>query len=165
MVEPIWLTRARSYIGQREIAGAKHNALILRWWTAIRAPFTDDETPWCAGFVGGVFEECGLRSSRSAAARSYLNWGQKLLGPAVGAVGVFERGPTHGHVAFILGWDGDGNLVVLGGNQANMVSIMRIAYSRLIASHWPNELPLPELQGLRMLPVLGVGRPISRAEQ
>jgi hypothetical protein len=54
MSEPRWLAEARRHLGVREIAGRKHNPLILRWWTLIRAPFTDDETPWCAGFVGGV---------------------------------------------------------------------------------------------------------------
>lgn len=71
MTEPVWLRIARGYLGQREIVGRKHNPLILRWWQRIRAPFTDDETPWCAGFVGGVLEEAGIKSSRSAAARSY----------------------------------------------------------------------------------------------
>ena len=43
---PPWVTTARSYIGTREIPGPKTQALILKWWGLIRAPFRDDETPW-----------------------------------------------------------------------------------------------------------------------
>ena len=39
MTEPVWLRIARGYLGQREMAGRKHNPLILRWWARIRAPF------------------------------------------------------------------------------------------------------------------------------
>jgi hypothetical protein len=34
----------------------------------------DDETPWCATFVSAVLELESIPSTRSAWARSYLNW-------------------------------------------------------------------------------------------
>lgn len=141
--EPVWLDNARRYIGLHEIAGARNNPIILRWWTAIRAPFTNDETPWCAAFVGGILEESGIRSSRSAAARSYLNWGQKLASPAVGSIVVFERGPSTGHVAFVVGRDAVGNLMCLGGNQSNMVCIEPKPRSRVLGYRWPAGIKLP----------------------
>src|SRR5437868_11136252 len=98
--DPRWLIKARSYIGLKEIKGRKHNPQILQWWTLIRAGFTDDETPWCAGFVGGVLESVGIKSSRSAAARSYLKWGVKLDEPVPGCIVVLERGAANGHVFF-----------------------------------------------------------------
>jgi hypothetical protein len=51
--EPKWLSEARKHIGTREIKGGQHNAEILGWWKAIkRSGIKDDETPWCAAFVG-----------------------------------------------------------------------------------------------------------------
>lgn len=163
-MEPIWLTRARSYIGQREIAGVKNNPLILHWWVLIHAAFNDDETPWCAGFVGGVLEECGIRSSRSAAARSYLKWGRELKGPAVGAIVVFERGPVNGHVGFVVGRDAAGNLLVLGGNQGDMVRISPFRVSRLLGYRWPADVMLPPVQGLKNLPLVKGAGPASENE-
>lgn len=144
-VEPFWLVEARKHIGQREIAGRKHNPLILRWWALIRAPFTDDETPWCAGFVGGVLESCKIRSSRSASARSYLEWGRKLGSPATGCIVVFSRPGSawSGHVGFLAGVDAAGNLMVLGGNQGDRVSIKPFSRARVLGYRWPADLPLP----------------------
>ena len=160
MTEPVWLRIARGYLGQREIAGRKHNPLILRWWQRIRAPFTDDETPWCAGFVGGVLEECGIKSSRSAAARSYARWGVRLAKPVVGCIVVLERGPRHGHVFFLLGRDARGNLVGIGGNQGNKVSIASFDPKRVIATVWPKAVPVPP----PILPVLAVNGALSSTE-
>jgi uncharacterized protein (TIGR02594 family) len=150
MREPQWLTEARKYIGQQEIKGTKHNPIILRWWTAIRAPFTDDETPWCAGFVGGCLEATGIRSSRSAAARSYLKWGVACTAQ-VGAVVVFERGAGFGHVGFIVGQDRAGNLMVLGGNQGDAVNIKPFAAARVLGYRWPEGAGFPPPVGLPVL--------------
>jgi uncharacterized protein (TIGR02594 family) len=158
--EPRWLAAARRHVGEREIKGRQHNPLILRWWTLIRAPFTDDETPWCAGFVGGVLESVGIRSSRSAAARSYLNWGRARSTPRLGCVVVFERGPRFGHVGFVAGADRAGNLMVLGGNQGDAVSIKPFSRDRVLGFRWPADEPLSEAP----LPVLASSGAVSRDE-
>lgn len=137
MGEPKWLTEARRHRGQREIKGAQHNPFILKLWSAIRAPFTDDETPWCAAFVGGCLEAAGIKSSRSAAARSYLKWGAGLTRPVLGCVVVFERGPTHGHVAFLVGLTPAGDPVCLGGNQGDEVNERTFDRRRVLAYRWP----------------------------
>lgn len=143
---PPWLAEARSHIGLTEIPGPKHHPLILQWWKAIRAPFTDDETPWCAGFVGGMLEAQGIASSRSASARSYLQWGQPLALPAAGAIAVFSRPPNPwtGHVGFVEGVTPEGHLVVLGGNQRNSVRVDPFPRDRLLGLRWPLGVPLPE---------------------
>lgn len=138
--DPIWIKRARDAIGTREIKGSKHNPKILQWWTAIRAPFTDDETPWCAGFVGGIFESCNIRSTRKANARSYNNWGMGLDKPAYGCVVTFWRGKKNGwsgHVGFVVGQDIKGNLWVLGGNQNDRVKISRYSREKVLEYRWP----------------------------
>jgi hypothetical protein len=60
----------------------------------------------------------------------------------VGAVLVFKRAGG-GHVGFYMGEDPDGQaLQVLGGNQADQVSVTRIMRNRLFAARWPDGLPL-----------------------
>lgn len=147
MNEPRWLTDARLCIGEREITGRKHNPKILQWWTLIRAPFTDDETPWCAGFVGGILEKVGIKSTRSAWARSYTNYGQKLRRPIVGCIVVFERGPTSGHVGFYVGKTAGGYLLILDGNQGDMVKISPFPQGRVLSYRWPPGEPITGDEG------------------
>lgn len=137
---PPWLVLARSLDGEAEIPGARHNPRILRWWQAIGQAFRDDETPWCAAFVGGVLEECGIRSSKSAAARSYLKWGRQVH-PCPGAIAVFSRPPStwSGHVGFLAGRDQLGRLMIVGGNQGNRVSVAPFDPDRLLDLRWPND--------------------------
>lgn len=157
MNDPAWLKAALADIGTREIPGLKHNPAILRWWTLIRAPFTDDETPWCAAFVGGKLEEVGIRSSRSAAARSYLQWGVGLKKPVRGCIVVFSRPGSSwsGHVGFVAGRTRDGDLAVLGGNQSNAVNIKPFGLNRVLGYRWPkgiavtSELPTLRIAGGR----------------
>ena len=133
---PIWLQKARSYIGIKEIKGAEHNEQILRFWKLCHLPFNTDETAWCAGFVGGVLEECGIRSTRSGMARSYLNWGVSCKDdPPVGAVVVFWRGHVdspHGHVAFLERKPSPILIPSLGGNQGDMVCVKNYPRARVL---------------------------------
>jgi uncharacterized protein (TIGR02594 family) len=149
-----WIDVARGYLGSREIKGAKHNPHIVRWWQAIKSTIRDDEQPWCAAFVGGVLEECGIKSSRSAAARSYVKWGDALSTPAVGCIVVFWRGSPKswsGHVGFVVGKDSAGNLMVLGGNQADAVNIKPFAVGRVLSYRWPKDEPKPTTSDLPVI--------------
>lgn len=160
MSDAPWITEAKKYIGQKEIKGTKHNPFVLRLWSIIRAPFTDDETPWCAGFVGGMLEAVGIKSTRSAWARSYRNWGVDLLAPVPGCIVVFERGPTSGHVAFALGRDRFGSLLCLGGNQGDMVKISPFGRGRVLDYRWPAGIAVPKAT----LPVMTSDGKISTNE-
>lgn len=161
-MEPRWLTEARKYIGQKEYPGKKHNAFVLRLWKLIRMPYTDDETPWCAGFVGGCLELCKIVSTRSAWARSYLSWkyGRKIVKPMLGCIVVFERGPTSGHVGYLVGYDRAGNLMILGGNQRNAVTIAPFQKRRVLAYFWP----LGEKDCADKLPILKSNGELSTNE-
>lgn len=124
---PPWLTRANSYLGEKEIRGKGHNPKIVGFWKSVCIPWVrDDETPWCAAFVGAVLELMGFVSTRKGNARSYMNWGIPIDKPCVGAIVVFWRGSRKGwkgHVGIVVGKDKKGRLLVLGGNQGNSVSI------------------------------------------
>lgn len=153
--DPAWLSMARSYIGEREIKGARHNPLILGWWEAIGAAFRDDETPWCGAFVGGVLREAGYPAQNGgAAARAWLKYGVPLDRPAYGCIVIFWRGSRNGwsgHVGFVVGQDRNGNLMVLGGNQSDAVNVKPFSRSRLLGYRWPGKWPYRERFDLPLL--------------
>lgn len=161
-IEPTWLTEARRFVGLKEVVGAAHEPEILQMWRDIkRGGIKDDETPWCAAFVGAMLERSGVRSSRFESARSYLEWGQPLSEPEAGCIVVFER-QGGGHVGFVVGRTADGHLLVLGGNQSNRVSIAPFDRARVIAYRWPPDVPPPPAAPLM---VLGdQGEPLSNNE-
>lgn len=167
--EPMWLRLGRTYLGLSEYQGNRHNPKILEWWIRLGLPFRTDETPWCAGFVCGVLEEASIRSPRSAAARSFnwSKWGVILEEPAVGCVVCLWRGArkgASGHVGFLVGRDRFNNLMILGGNQANRVSIRPFSRERVLSYHWPRDESLPRLMGLAHLPVIESDGPLSTNE-
>lgn len=148
MQDPAWIVQAKTYLGQKEIKGPHHNAHILKWWKDIGAPFKDDETPWCGAFVGGVLSEVGIKPVKGgASARAWRNMKVKLDKPAVGCVVVFWRGSktgTAGHVGFVVGKDQKGNLMVLGGNQGDAVTIRPFDTARVLGYRWPGIYPFEE---------------------
>lgn len=153
--DPVWIQTARKYVGEKEIPGPRHNPHIVRFWQAIGAPYRDDETAWCGAFVGGVLAESGLPVVKNAAsARSFLNMPVKLGLPAYGAVVVFWRGsPTgwQGHVGFVVGRDAKANLMVLGGNQKDMVRIDPFDTDRVLGYRWPSIWPFSDRFNLPLL--------------
>ena len=143
IIDPQWLAIARPLVGLHEIKGAEHSPEILGMWRAIkRSGIQSDEVPWCAAFVGACLERAGIRSSRFESAASYLKWGVRLDGPAHGCVVVFSR-DGGGHVGFVVGMDKGGNLLVLGGNQGDAVTIKAFPTTRVTGYRWPVDIPIP----------------------
>lgn len=137
-----WYNIAKGYVGVHEEKGTKHNPLVVSMWKNSHIPWIrDDETPWCAAFVGSCLEEAGLVSSRSAAALSYKEWGIPLNQPFEGAVAFMERKSgkrvVGGHVAFVAGVTQDGMIMLLGGNQGDSVSIKAFNPNRILGYRWP----------------------------
>lgn len=139
-----WVAEARKHIGVREIKGPTHNGLIVSWWKRIkRGGIKDDETAWCAAFVGACLEAVGIQSTRFEGAGSYLTWGQHLYEPFYGCIVVFKR-QSGGHVGFVVGETPDGHLLVLGGNQGDAVNIKVFPKDRVAGYRWPTgELGAP----------------------
>ena len=80
---------------------------------------------WCADFVNATLGQAGMKGTGSGMARSFLNWGQEVTQPQVGDVAVFTRGDPngpYGHVGFFAGYNPDGTIKLLGGNQGDSVS-------------------------------------------
>lgn len=148
MSDPAWLSTAKKYLGQREVHGPHNNPHVLRWWKNIGTPFTQDSVPWCGAFVGGVLVETGIKPvAGGASAQAWLKLPVKIPNPAVGCVVIFWRkSPTSGlgHVGFVVGKDQAGHIMVLGGNQGDMVSIKPFSTDRVKGYRWPGVYPYPE---------------------
>lgn len=159
MTDPKWLQLARSFIGLREVKGGQHAPEIVQFWKDIkRGGIKDDETPWCAAFVGAMLERAGIRSSRFESAKSYLQWGELLTEPCLGCIVVFTR-EGGGHVGFVVGMDKAGNLLVLGGNQGDAVNIKAFPLARVSGYRAPSGVAF-ERQPLAVL----TGAEMSRSE-
>jgi uncharacterized protein (TIGR02594 family) len=139
MAVPQWLQVALLEIGQQELDGSRHNPRIVLYHSATSLKATDDETPWCASFVGWCLLQAGIKGTGSAAARSYLAFG-KAVGdrPALGDIAVFQRGanPAQGHVGFVLDCYG-GIITLLNGNVQNRVCVSTFGVSRLLGYRRP----------------------------
>lgn len=132
-----WIDEAEKYIGEKEIKGTQNNPLIVQWWKDIkRGGIKDDETPWCAAFVGAMLEHVGIQSTRFESAKSYLEWGEPLSNPIPGCIVVFTR-EGGGHVGFVMGRTHAGGIVVLGGNQSDAVNYKVFPCLRVSGYRWP----------------------------
>lgn len=158
---PTWLRLAYSHLGLREIKGRTHNMTIVGFWERLGLHFRDDETPWCAGFVNAMIRDAGLpivAKNRAAALEWCWNgYGQRLKGPALGAVMSITRpGRTgSGHMAFVVGRAAHDNIMGLGGNQGDAVSINPYHPTRRDAQyHWPMGVSVPSGNGMPTLPII-----------
>ncbi|PTQ12969.1 TIGR02594 family protein [Sphingomonas oleivorans] len=148
--EPAWLTAARAKLGTREAPGAANSATILGWARQLGVKvlgiaYNADGVPWCGLFVATCLREASvdLAEMRVAVrAKAWADWGANLrmdrLAP--GAILVFDR-PSGGHVGFYVGEDAT-HYHVLGGNQGDAVTIMRLGKGRCIARRWPKGVPV-----------------------
>jgi uncharacterized protein (TIGR02594 family) len=119
---------ASSQLGIKEIAGPEDNQTIVNY--AKESGFdwiNDDETPWCSIFVSWVAMKAGLKRSKLANARSWLDIGTATEDPEPGDIVIFWRSSPdswQGHVGFFMGYSRDlSRVYCLGGNQGNQVSI------------------------------------------
>ena len=130
---PPWLLIARQEVGVHEnSAPGQDNPRILEYLesTTYDGGLTD-EVPWCSGFVNWCVTKAGLKGTNSAAASSWLTWGQKLDQPRLGCITVFNH-----HVGFYAGAAGD-RFLLLGGNQSNAVNTEHKDPSDVLGYRWP----------------------------
>jgi uncharacterized protein (TIGR02594 family) len=96
---------------------------------------SQDETPWCSAFVNWCVTHAALKGTGSAAARSWLSWGQPLDKPRRGCIAVLSR-DGGGHVGFYLRTVGT-QIHLLGGNQNNAVCTRSYDRARLLGYRVP----------------------------
>lgn len=133
-----WLEEALKELGDgvHEIPGPESNPRVSEYHSVTAGGTSQDDVPWCASFVSWCLERASIQSTRSKAARSYLDWGVPTE-PRFGAVTVLSRGsnPQSGHVGFYCGTR-NGMIYLLGGNQGDRVSVARYPAHRLLAMRW-----------------------------
>lgn len=140
MAEAPWLVVARALIGTRETPGPANNPKIMDWAARLGVKklgvaYAGDSVPWCGLFAAHCVNAVGIEPPKIAVrASAWATWGVPAT-PGKGAVLVFTR-EGGGHVGF---YDGETatHYLVLGGNQGDAVSIVKIAKDRLSASRWP----------------------------
>lgn len=143
-----WLQEARRLLGVREKVGPGSNHIILDWATAAGIPYKSDDIAWCGLFVAHCISATLSGETLPANPLGAQNW-KRFGGPCAaqpGAVLVFWRekpSSWKGHVGFYVGEDAAA-YYVLGGNQGDKVSVVRIARDRLLPGgiRWPATVPL-----------------------
>lgn len=134
---PRHLLKAVELFGTTEVVGPKHNPVIMEWAreTGLKQ-YTNDEIPWCGLYMAVVMKRANRDVVKDPLwARNWAKFGVEAKVPMLADVLVFSR-ETGGHVGLYVGEDKT-SYHVLGGNQGNAVSIVRIAKNRLIASRRP----------------------------
>jgi uncharacterized protein (TIGR02594 family) len=134
---PKMLVEALKLFGTKETAGAGNTPAIMAWAAeiggAVRKVYTADSVPWCGLFMAVVAKRGGKDWPASPLwARAWSSWGDKSPRAELGDVLVFRRPGGGGHVGLYVGEDST-HYHVLGGNQGDAVSIVRIAKDRCIA--------------------------------
>jgi len=154
-----WIDEARKHIGLKEIKGSGVNLTIQSWLSNLRAWWSEDETPWCGTFVAQCIKSVGYPLPKHwYRAKDWLNWGQAVREPCYGCIVVFGR-DGGGHVGFVVGKDEANRLMVLGGNQGDMVRTSPFAVNRVLGYRVPTGY-YERLQ----LPILKSKAPVSTNE-
>jgi uncharacterized protein (TIGR02594 family) len=176
---PLWVEAGIQLIGTKEFAGNSNNPTIIDWAKdeggAIARDYTHDSIAWCALFQNHILTKVGQEGTETLWAldfngvrmQSRLNrsWpGVRLAGLAVGAICPMLRNGG-GHVMTVVGKDQYGNVMGLGGNQQDQVSIAPFPLSRLNEGFWwPEDVPLPDAVGIASLPLVQSDGRLSSSE-
>lgn len=122
-----WMTIAANEKGQMEVPGSIHNPRILEYHAATSLQATNDETPWSSSFVNWCLKQAGINGTNSAAAASWVSWGQ-ATSSQYGAIIViykpsaanFSLTTSGNHVGFLVEETAT-HYKILGGNQSDQV--------------------------------------------
>jgi uncharacterized protein (TIGR02594 family) len=134
-----WFDIATKELGTKEVQGSGNNPRIIEYHSATTLKSMADEVPWCSAFVCWCLEKSGYSSTKSAWARSFLNYGIKLDEPKVGCIVVFDRGNGYGHVGFYVS-EAEGKIKLLGGNQSDAVTYDWFKQSKVLGYRWPTKI-------------------------
>ena len=167
---PLWLEAGLKFVGLKEGANTADNKTIIDWAKEeggdIAKEYTHDSIPWCALFQNMMLTRAGLKGPETLWALDFAGkWPSlKLIGPAVGAFAPMLRNGG-GHIVCVVGKDQHGNIMGLGGNQSDKVSIVPFPLSRLNKGFWwPSSVPLPVNVGMTALPVVRSDGKVSTNE-
>ena len=129
---------AKGEIGQSEFPGSGKNPRIAEYHKAAGYKGTEDDA-WCSSYACWVLEKAGYKSTNSAWARSFLEYGEKLTKPKYGCLVIYSREPAgsgNGHVHFYHSETAT-HILGIGGNQDNLVKVKAYPKSAVLGYRWP----------------------------
>lgn len=141
---PAWLRYAYGEIGTTEIKGPRHNPRVVEYQSVTALKADNDEEAWCGAFVAWCINKAGLPlPAVPERAKDWKNWssGMIISRPVYGCLVVLER-RGGGHVGFAVGKNAKNELLLLGGNQGDQVSI-RPTHGQVVGYVWPKDNPTP----------------------
>jgi uncharacterized protein (TIGR02594 family) len=163
--EPLWLTHARKYIGQKEIAGVASNKWILSLWDSVPwiwasvARKDDTLLPWCGAFMRLIMISSGqVPPKKWWSAAEWAKWGTPLKSPVFGCVYIRKR-DGGAHVTLMAGKNNAGYYCCIGGNQGDAVKLSTFKPSPGDVFVWP----MGEDMHLIPLPILSAAMSTSEA--
>lgn len=125
------VTYAKAQVGTLEWKNGTNPKIKQMFADAGHPEVVDDDIAWCAAFVGSCLKNTGYGNTGSLAARSYLNFGERVAVNEIqpGDIVIWTRGGAtwQGHVEIVAKKRGL-FLDVIGGNVSNQVKM----YSRKI---------------------------------
>lgn len=124
---PLHVTIAHFEIGQRELFGKNDSLFIRGLWQSLAKNWQWLlGQPWCGAFVAKCLKDAGLPVIKTYyRAKDWAQYGGPIATPELGCIAVLER-KGGGHVAFVVGMTSQGQLLLLGGNQDDSVSIIKV---------------------------------------
>jgi uncharacterized protein (TIGR02594 family) len=149
--EPPWLAEARREDGVREVPGKgfEHSNPRIEAYHKAAGDRAPDDVPWCASFVSFCMartqnDVVRAHNLASKTAVAWLEWGEPVTDPPVGAVCVMKpvAEGTTGHVGFFLRRDG-ADVWLLGGNQGDTVCEKPFKAADVRGYRWLNWLQAP----------------------
>jgi len=144
-----WMVIACAELGIHELSTpGMDSERIIDYHSKTSLKAKTDEVPWCSSFVNWVMVSSGIRGTNNAAAKSWMDWGNKLEIQAYGAIVVIKKkgggsdaatGSSSGfHVAFFVEGTPT-HIKLLGGNQGDKVKYSSFPLSKyeVKAIRWP----------------------------
>jgi uncharacterized protein (TIGR02594 family) len=124
--------------GTLEVPGAADNPTIIAWAkeTGLSNVYKHDATAWCGLYLAVVAKRAGKPVVQGPLwALNWSKFGVLKTPPGLGDVLCFKR-PGGGHVGIYIAEDPTA-YHVLGGNQGDKVSIIRVEKARCVAHRRP----------------------------
>jgi uncharacterized protein (TIGR02594 family) len=167
--QPMWVVVGMSLLNTEEGPGSEDNPEILEWAKEeggdIAKVYKHDSIPWCALLANYILTKVGLPGTGTLWALDFLTTKSlvTLQGPCVGAFAPMKR-EHGGHITVVVGRDPYGNLMCLGGNQNDSVSIEPFPRGRPLSFRWPKGVTLPKNIGFDTLPLVDSDGKVSIKE-
>ena len=128
-----WMGKAKSQLGVKEDTNNNDGKEVEGY---LRTTGLGKGNAWCGAFVNWCLEEVGIdgveptKDNHPARALSWRNFGERVDEPFYGAIATKTR-KGGGHVGFVVGVSPEGQVLILGGNQGDAVTIRAYDHSVL----------------------------------